>query len=289
VETIEHTADGFVIRREGSPDELWARKVLLATGGKSLPKTGSDGLGYLLAKSLGHTITPRVFPALVPLTLDRGHFICALSGLTVQAALQVRSSAGKRLASFTNSTLCTHFGLSGPSVLDISRYYLDALADSRQQRQDPPALIINWLPEFTADQFERELLAAGSRRGAPSAGRVLREHLPERLAAALAAHAQIDPGVPVSLLSRDQRRRLVDAVTGMPLPVTGDRGFLFAEVTAGGIPLEQVNLKTMESKRTGGLYLCGEICDVDGRIGGFNFQWAWASGCVAGAAAAVAK
>src|SRR6185369_12788866 len=114
---------------------------ILATGGKSLPKTGSDGAGYDLAKSLGHTITPHIFPGLVPLTLPKDHFLTQLSGLTVPATIDLRSATGKRLKSFTNSTLCTHFGLSGPSVLDMSRYYTAARAeDSRVQ------LFINWLP-----------------------------------------------------------------------------------------------------------------------------------------------
>jgi len=119
VTQVEHTAD--VSGEWGSAS---APKLVLATGGRALPKSGSDGGGYDLARSLGHRLTDRIFPALVPLTLPRDHFICALSGITLQAGFEVRSGAGKCLASFTNSTLCTHFGLSGPSVLDISRYYL---------------------------------------------------------------------------------------------------------------------------------------------------------------------
>ena len=118
-------------------------------------KTGSDGYGYSLVKSLGHTLTPRIFPALVPLTLPRDHFICSLSGVTVWATLDLRAPSGKKLQSFTNSTLCTHFGLSGPSVLDISRYYLAAQFD------DPARLTINWLPGSTAESVDAELRALG--------------------------------------------------------------------------------------------------------------------------------
>jgi predicted Rossmann fold flavoprotein len=218
-------------------------------------------------------MTPRVFPALVPLTLPRDHFICDLSGVTVPATLEVRASSGKKLASFTDSTLCTHFGLSGPSVLDISRYYTAAKFD------DPgAALFINWLPDKTPEQVDADLLALG--RVSPL--RYLHPFMPERLARALCQQAGVEPTLPADQLTREQRKSLVRTITGLPLPVTGDRGFTYAEVTAGGVPLSEIHLDTMESRVCPGLYLCGEICDVDGRIGGYNFQWAWSSGYVAG-------
>lgn len=272
-ETVEKIGNGFWIRGEWG--DMEARQVVLATGGKSLPKTGSDGHGFEIAKSLGHTITPRVFPALVPLTLPPGHFIRELSGLTVPATLEVRSSKGKKIITFTNSTLCTHFGLSGPSVLDISRYYLEANFD------DPETtLVINWWPGKSAEQLDAELQALGR----TTVIKHLREYLPERLARVLCQQAGVEPGTSGHELTRAQRLALARIVTQMPLPITGDRGYNFAEVTAGGVPLSELRLNTMESRCCPGLYLCGEICDVDGRIGGFNFQWAWASGYVAGVA-----
>jgi len=271
VVTIEKNSDGFCIRGEWG--ELAAREVVLATGGKSLPKTGSDGHGYEIARALGHSITPRVFPALVPLTLPPGHFIRDLSGLTVQAALEVRSRSGKKRLAFTNSTLCTHFGLSGPSVLDVSRYYFDARVD------DPEAaLVINWWPGKTTEQLDAELQSLRQ----ISVARYLHAALPQSLARALCQQADIEPSTLGNNLTRIQRLTLVRAVTQMPLPITGDRGYNFAEATAGGVPLSELHLDRMESRCCPGLYLCGEICDVDGRIGGFNFQWAWASGYVAG-------
>ena len=156
VETIDKGDDGFILR--GAWGDLRAASVILATGGRSLPKSGSEVHGYALAQSLGHTITRRVFPALVPLTLPREHFICALSGITLPTTLEVRSGGSKRIATFTDSTLCTHFGLSGPAPLDISRYYTDARFD------DPDAaLYINWLPETTPETFEAELKKLGRR------------------------------------------------------------------------------------------------------------------------------
>jgi len=271
VNAVEKIGGSFCVRGEWG--EMEARRVVLAAGGKSLPKTGSDGHGYEIAKSLGHSITPCIFPGLVPLTLPPGHFIRDLSGLTVPATLEARSRSGKKLIAFTNSTLCTHFGLSGPSVLDISRYYLEAkLADPET------ALVINWWPEKTTGQLDDELKSLGG----ISVLKHLHSSLPERLGRALCQQAGIEPNTSGNELTRAQRVTLARVVTQMPLPVSGDRGFNFAEVTAGGVPLNELHLDRMESRVCPGLYLCGEICDVDGRIGGFNFQWAWASGYVAG-------
>ena len=177
------------------------------------------------------------------------------------------------MTSFTGAILCTHFGLSGPAVLDISRYFIDA------QREDPGAhLVVNWLPGETTESVDTMLRDAGRR----SAGGILRGRLPERLARALCQEAGVDPAAAPGSLPRERRRALAGSIAAMPLPVTGNRGFTYAEVTAGGVPLSELHLDTMESRRCPGLHLCGEICDVDGRIGGFNFQWAWASGYVAG-------
>lgn len=271
VEQISHHDGQFILG--GAWGEVVAAKVVLATGGKSLPKSGSDGGGYALAQALGHTITPRLFPALVPLTLPPEHFLRALSGLTTPATFTVQLANGKPVAAFTDSTLCTHFGLSGPAVLDISRYWLDTQLD------DPGAqLLVSWWPGKTSEHFDQELQALG----ATSPLKLLRQQLPERLVRALCEQAAVDPVAPGHQITRERRKALVRLVTALPLPITGNRGWNVAEVTAGGVPLAEIDLKTMQSRICPGLYFCGEICDVDGRIGGYNFQWAWASGYVAG-------
>jgi predicted Rossmann fold flavoprotein len=277
VATVERTGGGF--RVAGDWGAVEAGRVVLATGGKSLPKSGSDGHGYAIARSLGHTVTRRVFPALVPLTLPSDHWICGLSGITVPATLQLRSATGKKMMAFTDSTLLTHFGLSGPAVLDLSRYWLDARAD------DPGAHITaNWLPGLTREDADHELQALDT-----TVLRWLRERVPDRLARALLDAAGISPATTGATLTKSDRRALAEIATQTPLPLTGDRGYRYAEVTAGGVPLAELDLSTMESRVTPGLYLCGEVCDVDGRIGGFNFQWAWASGAVAGQALAAGE
>ena len=250
-----------------------ARYVIVCTGGKSLPKSGSDGSGYRLVEKLGHSIAKPLVPALVPLVLEESHWIRELSGVTVPTTVTLSKASGKRIFSCSGSTLCTHLGLSGPAVLDISRHWLIARdTDSDVQ------LSINWLPGQSAETVD-ELLQS---RRTGSFG-VLRQWLPDRLARQIC----IESGAPlVGDLTRNNRKKLTQNIVATPLPVTGDRGFSIAEATAGGVPLEEVKLETMESRKCPGLYLAGEVLDVDGRIGGFNFQWAWSSGYVAGSAVA---
>lgn len=259
---------------------ILARRVILAMGGRSLPKSGSDGKGHEIVRTLGHTVTQRVFPALVPLTMPKDHPLCALSGLSVIATVFVRTKSGKRIAEFTDSLLLTHFGISGPAGMNISRFYTDA------HRDDPNAsLCVNFLPRENEQTIDAALVNLGKQ----SVGAFLRERdLPERLARTICELSNVDPSTTGANLSKDARRALARSLTALELPVTGDRGWNYAEVTAGGVPLSEIRLETMESRIIPGLHLCGEICDVDGRIGGFNFQWAWASGFVAGSSAATA-
>ncbi|MDQ2809919.1 MAG: NAD(P)/FAD-dependent oxidoreductase [Chloroflexota bacterium] len=271
VETVEQAGDGF--RVAGPWGTLAARAVILATGGKSLPKSGSDGHGLAIAQALGHTVTPHLFPALVPLLLPADHPLCALSGIAVPATLELWTGGGKRLQAFSNATLCTHFGLSGPAPLDMSRYWTAA------RLADPATLLTaNWLPDQSLDAVDAALQGLAR----TTVLTWLRASLPDRLARTLCDLAGIDPLLPGHALTRPQRQALVRTLTRLPLPISGDRGYNYAEVTAGGVPLAEIHLPTMESRRCPNLYLCGELCDVDGRIGGYNYQWAWASGYVAG-------
>lgn len=265
---------------------IFAQRVILCTGGMALPKSGSDGLGYELARSLGHGVTPHVFPALVPLFVKKGHWLGALSGIAVTATLEVRSHSGQKLQSMTGAVLLAHFGLSGPCVLDISRYWIQARRDAERAGDPPPQLLVNWLPGETTESVDREMV--NLRRQSPQAWltELARGRLPERLAAGIVQHVGIAQGTTGSTMSRSQRRSLAVALTQLAVPISGDRGFTYAEATAGGVPLSEIRLETMESRVCPGLHLCGEILDVDGRIGGYNFQWAWSSGFVAGTGAA---
>lgn len=270
VEDVRRTDGAFVLA--GPQGVIEAERVVLATGGRSLPRSGSDGHGYRLARSLGHTVTD-VFPALVPLRLPSGHPLVSLPGVAAPARVDVTERGGRRLASFEDAVLCTHFGLSGPAVLDASRHWIAQQAERR--------LVVDWVPRSTEAALDERLRSLGPL----SVLRAL-DHLPERLARALATLALIDPATPGHRLTRDARRRVVAAAKSAPLPITGDRGYDYAEVTAGGVPLAELHLGRLASRVCPGLFLCGEVCDVDGRIGGYNFQWAWASGFVAGRGAA---
>ena len=276
VEPIEHAnGGGPSFRVRGAWGEVESRYVVLATGGMALPKSGSDGAGYGFARRFGHSVTEAVFPALVPLLLPEGHPLRGLSGLTFDAELRLVGPTGKVLERFTNSTLCTHFGLSGPSVLDISRYWT-----AERRVESGVRLELACLPGVVRERCDEELVGAGG----VSLLAHLRGRIPERLIRVVADAAGVDPTVSLRQVPKVQRQRLAHLLTGWPLEPTGDRGFTHAEVTAGGVPLAELRLETMESRVRPGLFLVGEICDVDGRIGGFNFQWAWASGFVAGRA-----
>ncbi len=251
-------------------EQLDAHRVIIATGGFSLPKSGSDGFGFQLVKQQGHSVT-RTFPALVPLLLQQGYFLTHLKGIAVDVRLTLSNANGKQLQSFDDAVLFTHFGLSGPGVLDISRYYL---AEEEGNR----LLTINWLPSVSNVDAIDILQNLGRKK----IQTWLRTKLPQRLADALVKQAGLETETRGCDLSKKQRTSLLTTLMALPVPIVGDRGYTYAEVTAGGVPLTELNLKTMASRITEGLFLIGEICDVDGQIGGYNFQWAWASGYIAG-------
>jgi predicted Rossmann fold flavoprotein len=258
-----------------------SRRVVLATGGQSLPKSGSDGSGYGLASALGHAVVLTT-PALVPLVLDDREPALhrQLSGVSadVELVLRLESRVASRVR---GAMLFTHFGISGPATLDISREWARAALERRDAR-----LSASFIPGERLETLEPRWLALGRERPGTSVRSVLATSLPASLAQALLAAASIPTGATITQLTREARRRLIDAVLDWPLPVTGTRGYTYAETTAGGVDLSEIDPGTMASRRCPGLYLVGELLDVDGRIGGFNFQWAWASGRAAGAALA---
>jgi predicted Rossmann fold flavoprotein len=273
VQGVERDGDGF--RLETSQGAWAARRVVLATGGLSLPKSGSDGGGYALAQRLGHTLVPRT-PALVPLVLE-GTFHADLAGVAHDVVLSVRV-AGRKAVAIKGPLLWTHFGVSGPAPLDASRFWHDA----RVQGLDV-AVSASLLPGESFESLEAWLLGGARRNPRAQMNTTLAARLPARVADALLAALEIPPSTPVARLLREDRRKLVRALTEWPLPVRDSRGYDYAEVTAGGVPLGEVDPATLESRKCPGLHLVGEILDVDGRIGGFNFQWAWSSAWVAAA------
>jgi len=260
---------------------LRCARAIVSAGGRSLPRSGSDGSGWNLARSLGHTVTP-TYAALVPLVLAPQMFHAELAGIALDVELSV-FARGKRIDYRTGSLLWTHFGVSGPVVMDASRHWTVA----RETGQDP-LVRCNLLPGETFETAERWLTEAAKSRPRAAVLSHLAARLPERVAAAVVRYAGVDPATVAGQLLRDARRTLVHALTALVLPVVQHRGWNYAEVTAGGVPLDEIDYRTMQSRKIPGLYLAGEILDCDGRIGGFNFQWAWATGYLAGRAAAAA-
>ena len=253
-----------------------AQRVILTTGGLSFPRTGSDGTGYALAQSLGHTIVPTT-PALTPL-VARGGMHERLRGVTLDVSLTVRI-AGKKAWQGTGSFLFTHFGYSGPVVLDASRHVARA--------EGPVRVIASFLPDQTLESFEAELLSAGEREARHTALNYVKRRLPESLALELVTRAGIPLDRTLGQLKRDERRALARAVTEDELPVLEVMGYKKAEVTAGGVPLSEVDPRTLESRVAKGVHLAGEILDTDGRLGGYNFQFAWTTGFLAGRSAGI--
>lgn len=258
---------------------LVARRVILATGGRSLPKTGSDGCGWDMARRLGHAVT-ETYPALVPLVLESSMFHAELSGLSHAVELTIIVE-GKVVDRRAGSLLWTHFGVSGPIVMDSSRFWTMATAVGRSVD-----MRCNFCPGEDFSQMNQWLLGRGAENPQQSIAKTLSESFPERFATALCRWCGLDPLRSIGQLPQGQRRDLVHGLTGFRLPVLRDRGWNYAEVTAGGVPLSEIDFRSMASRKVPGLYVIGEMLDCDGRIGGFNFQWAWATGYAAGRAAA---
>jgi predicted Rossmann fold flavoprotein len=264
---------------ETSTGPLDARRVVLATGGLSLPRTGSDGVGYTLAREQGHTIVPTV-PALEPLILS-GEFHALLSGIAHEAAIRI-SRPGEKTVDLRGSLLWTHFGVSGPLALNASRFVRRAKVEG-----SAAALTLSFVPDVSAEAVDHQLISAARDRPQHHvATEVARAFGIVQAVAARLVTTALGRDEALSRLTREKRRALVQSLTAFPLNVVDGRGYNFAEVTSGGVPLDEVNPKTMESRLAPGLHFVGEILDVDGRIGGFNFQWAWATGKVAGRAIA---
>lgn len=270
---------GFVLETERGRVE--ARAVVLATGGRSLPKSGSDGAGYEMAAALGHRIVPTT-PALAPLVFSTEvagfERYERLSGVThrVELAVWIDGSVQQR---FTGSMLWTHVGISGPVALNASRH----VERARIQGQHV-CVTIGLVPGWSFEQIDAHLTTIGATQPKRSVLAAIAPLMPAAVADLLLEALGLAPAHGLSQLPRGDRRRLSRAMEAWELPVSGARGYTYAEATAGGVDLSEIDPKTMQSRICAGLYLVGEVLDVDGRLGGFNFQWAWASAKVAGTA-----
>lgn len=254
----------------GAPP-IEASAVVIATGGLSVPATGSDGFGLDLARRLGLTVHD-TYPALTPLTADP-HPHADLSGVSLEVT--IRAPDAEPSFETEGGFLFTHRGWSGPTVLDASHLAIRGRADGSRQE-----LLVAW--DGAAAEAWDERLGPGS----GTVRTALSDHLPRRLGDMLLTETGVPEDTPLAQLRREQRLALVEAVTAYRLPWTGDEGYKKAEVTGGGVSLAEVVPLTMETKGHPGLFLCGEVLDAFGPIGGHNFMWAWSTGRTAGEAAA---
>lgn len=263
---------GWLVQQDGAaPLEVDA--VVLASGGLSLPKTGSDGVGFRILERLGHTVHP-LYAALTPLTAEAGPF-AQLAGVSLDVRLSARSK--ERHSEAAGGFLFTHRGYSGPAVLDVSHVPVR----SSEPGASPAGVRVAWT-QLDEKAWEAALAPDSARTVAGA----LRREVPDRLALALAAMAGVEGATPLARLRREDRLRLLDTLVRCDLPWKGHEGYARAEVTGGGVRLSDVDPRTMESRKQPGLFLCGELLDAFGPIGGYNFLWAWATGRAAGLGAA---
>lgn len=268
------SARSWLVHLHGG-EALAASAIILATGGLSVPATGSDGTGLDIVRQLGHTIH-HTYPALTPLTSNSQEH-ASLAGVSLEVKIEAPLERGSFVS--RGGFLFTHRGYSGPAVLDISHLAV------RSRGADGPRqpLFVNWT-KLDASEWDRLLIETSGGTVAP----LLRRHLPTRLADLLLAEAAVNADQALARLRRDERTRLVEMLTRYPLPWSGDEGYKKAEVTGGGVSLAEVDPRTLQSRFHPGLFLCGEILDAFGPIGGYNFLWAWATGRAAGLGAGAA-
>lgn len=261
-ERIDRTADGFALTFETGV--VRCRSLVVACGGKSIPKMGATGFGYDIAEQFGVRLV-ETRPALVPLTFDQNTLarLKPLAGVAVDGAVV---SCGK--TRFEEAMLFTHRGISGPSILQISSYW-----------REGDEIGISMLPETDLFEALRQARTANGRQALQTA---LGAHLPKALAQSVAEEARM-PGN-IADLSDKQLRRAAEMVNGWRIKPAGSEGYRTAEVTLGGVDTRDLDSKTMAAKAVPGLYFIGEVVDVTGWLGGYNFQWAWSSGWCAGQA-----
>ena len=267
-----------VVTEDGQRFE--ADAVILAAGGSSYPGTGSDGSGVKLAKAVGHSIVP-LKPCLVPLESD-SPYIPDLQGLSLRNIEGTVYADGKKIGAEFGEMLFTHFGVSGPIILSLSKCVAEAIAAGAQDIE----LHIDLKPALDKDKLDARLQRDFMQYSRKQMANGMKDLLPQRLIAPVLDEAFIDEEKFVNQLSRAERQRIVDVLKAFVVPITGTRPLAEAIVTAGGVSLKEIDPKTMESKLVKGLFIAGEVMDIDGYTGGYNLQAAFSTGYAAGTFAA---
>lgn len=267
---------GTYSKKSKSAREFTARKVILATGGKSYPTFGSDGSGFEIAEKLGHTIIKPI-PTAVPIETNY-RFPKEAHGLIINAQVALYIN-GKKEQTETGDILFKKYGISGTSILNLSRKI--SMNFNRANGKECH-VVINFLPDIKEEELLKVLKNRWKKRPSQTVEKSLYGLFPNKLASALLEVSIIDQDIENRKMSDKEIKKLIKQITSTKLSVTGTRGWNEAEFTAGGIDTNEIDSKTLESIKVPNLYFAGEVIDVDGLIGGFNLSWGWSSGHVAG-------
>lgn len=278
VTAIKNEGEAFSLTLQ-SGGAARAKRVILATGGASYKATGSTGDGFRLAKIFGHSFVP-LRPGLVPLK-TKERWVKELQGLTLKNIRITFECEGKRIVSDIGGLLFTHFGVSGPLVLDLSNRIVELLSDKKEV-----ALFIDLKPGLTIEQLDKRLLREVEAHGSVNIRNMLKEILPARLVSIFINLAALNGAKKINQLAQEERRAIIDLLKGLKLTVSGTLPLEEAMVTLGGISTKEINPRTMESKIVSGLYFAGEIIDAHAPSGGYNLQQAFSTGYLAGEGAA---
>lgn len=265
--------------------KILAASTILATGGVSFPHTGSSGDGYRMAKEVGHSITD-LFPAAVSLVcLDPYIQNRGLQGLSLtDVSINVYDNKGKKIVEENGDIIFTHFGLSGPGALRVSRYI--ALSQRKSQAEYLKGSIDLW-PQKKLGEIEKELKELLQQNSKKSLRNILKDYLPDRLALLCLEILHLPEELQGSQINKEQTKQISEFIKAIPLTIGGTRHLKEATVTGGGVKVKEVNAKTMSSKLLEGLFLAGEVLDIDAQTGGYNLQCAFSSGYLAGRSAAI--
>jgi len=275
----ENRISGVIVRNSNSTTEkINADAVIIATGGASYPGTGSTGDGYRLAKSAGHSITP-IRPALVPL-VTVGNLAARLQGLSLKNVGIKVFADSRKIADEFGEMLFTHFGLSGPVILTVSKLVVDALNAKQKVR-----ISIDLKPALDDQKLDLRLQRDFAQHGKMQFKSVLKEFLPQKLIPVCLDLIKIPPEKTCNQITTAERRRLRLWLKNFNFDISGHRGFGEAIITAGGVALNEVDSQTLQSKIVQGLYFAGEILDLDADTGGYNLQAAFSTGWLAGQSA----
>lgn len=281
----ENKVTGVLIESKGKKEKINADKVILATGGKSYPATGSTGDGYKIAKKVGHTITA-IKPSLVPLeTKDKDLVLCKkLQGLAlknIQMKLEDKEK-NKVIYEDFGELLFTHFGVSGPTILSSSAHLLRYKQVEEKLEEGKIELTIDLKPALSYEKLDERILRDFSQEKNKQFKNSLDQLLPKKMIEPMISYCGIKPEKQVNEITKKEREKLVRSLKNFKVTIAGFRPIEEAIITSGGVSIKEINPKTMESKLIEGLYFAGEIIDVDAYTGGFNLQIAYSTGYVAG-------